>query len=264
MKFNLLSTEVAKKYGPDSVYCKDWLRDEDNNTPQCVRDYVFVPFPMVYTPKERAMIEKRMGIKVYPGGDPIEGCLVKMDILRDRLLKAHSRGEFTTNARAMVEKWSRDGEHVYLFSGIAKDQPYMSWSCQLGVAYQFATVQACINLEGHKDDEMEVRVMKVPLDKIDAFTYWAVHQAGEVLVDTSHPVFKELYAESYGLTPDEAREMDAMYFDKRYDFDFSFPKPLLRDWNRYPYNLIYPPTGIYAEEHIGEKWCMDTLSYVKT
>lgn len=237
---NWLSTEIAAKHGPEAVYCKDWMWDKDV-TPQCITDYVVIPFVMTYTEKEARVVQKALNLKYPPTSDPLGNGIVKMDILRERVIADFKKGKFKTNARSMTEKWSKDGKHVYLFSGIAKDTPYMSWSCQLAVAYNFAVEDGCIGLEGHKKDEMEVRIMKVPLDLIDEFTYWAVHQASEVMVDIDHPTFKKLYADSYGITPAEAKALDAEYYDARYDFNFGFPTPLLCDWNRYPYNLIYMP-----------------------
>lgn len=262
--FNLYAREVVAKHGKMPYAIHDLSHEVD--THKSITNYVQVPINITesFTPTEVRYFCDKSGIPYTK--DAARQYLIKseigMDILRQRILKARDKGEFTNNTHDMVKYWSRDDKHIYLYSGIAKDEPYMSWSTQMFIAYHFTTNETCIGLESNGDKEMEVRVMKVPLDRINEFTYFTVAQAMEVLVDTDHPTFKEFYADSFGLTPDDATKHGALFVDPLYDYSgFDLPTPLLSQYNDYPYSLCYPPYPQVDDVPVGSKWCWETLKY---
>lgn len=265
-KFNLYAREIIEKHGKMPYVIKDLSHDA--NTHRSIVEYVMVPFNITESFTEAEGRQYCKGLGLPYSKSTVSGMTCRseagMDILRQRMMKAYAKGEFTNNTYDMTKWWSRDGKHVYLYSGIAKDEPYMSWSCQMFIAHHFTTNKELINLESNGGKEMEVRVMKVPLDRINEFTYYTIAQAMEVLVDTDHPTFKEFYAESFGLTPDEAVEHGALFVDPFYDYPgFDFPRPLLAQWNDYPYSLAYPPYPREGEHSGGDRWCYETRTYIK-
>lgn len=264
MKGNLYSREVVSKYGKMPYPTHNFSYDA--TTHKSIREYVIIPLDITqhFTDAEIRYFCNKKGIphKKSSVGNYIGNCEPSMDILRQRIVKARDNGEFTNNTYDMVKWWSRDDKHVYLYSGIAKGEPYMSWSAQMFVAYQFATTPDYIELEGNSSKEMEVRVMKVPLDRINEFTYYTVGQCVEVLVDIDHPSFKEFYADSYGLTPEEAVAENALFVDPFYDYnEFPIPRPLLSQYNDYPYSLCYPPYPQVGDLPAGSKWSWEDAKY---
>lgn len=206
---NLTSTEVAIKYGPEAVA---GLKALELEMPDLLVGYVH-PF-------------------LLPLGKTMKDA-------REEVLRSYN---WKSNVRSKAEKWSRDGEYVYIYRGEDDDCPYewkTSWTFQPSVALGFIH-----NARSGRLDKVPNKVvlkLKVPLSIIDTFGVWALDGASEIFIDPRHINFRDLYEAVEVYTEEECIDLNYHYSDSRYDYSFVLPHVDLCLWNEYPFNLTYPP-----------------------
>ena len=225
---NLTSTEVALKYGKDVMGNAKVPLEKDLHP--LVHKYTALP------------------LGTY------------LSEVREELLIEANKGLIPNNTLSKVEKWSRDGEHIYLYRGqrIGCDvNRCVSWTLTPSLALHFATHPTVV-YDGY---DREVVVMKVPLSVIEDITVGSVDFGHEVICNTRSELFHKMFAEVETLTPTEARERKYHYVDTRYEYETGV-HPFLREQNEFPFNLIYPPyPSDLPNDGKMRKWCMDTLQY---
>lgn len=116
-----------------------------------------------------------------------------------------SSGRPTNNVLRFITE-----EDVVLYRGMPVGQdPSLcnSWTTHLGWASHYASMTPL--RYGHSG---EVRMMKCKRDDLLSFTIYAPSQQGEVIVDTSSPVFTELFNNSEVVEPVELKEEDKMKY----------------------------------------------------
>lgn len=228
---NWTSTELVLKHGPEIV---SELNKVGGPMPKVMEWYVH-PFWITGT--------KTMG-----------------DVRKDIL----SSYNWKSNVREFAEKWSRDGECVYLYRGEDDDCPYewkTSWTFQPSAALGFIYNKVSGRMD--KKPTKVVRKLKVPLSIIDTFGIWAMPGAAEVFLDPQHINFRDLYEDVETYTEGECVDRNYHYLDRRYDFYFDLPLVTLNKFNEYPFNLTYPAYPQREEVPLNSQWCFRTLRYVK-
>ncbi|MGL5100704.1 MAG: hypothetical protein ACRC6B_11885 [Fusobacteriaceae bacterium] len=238
---NLLSVEVAPDVEAVANGAMGSWMDEYELAPKPIRDYVQIPFILSYTNEELKKMSAETGI-------PIPTCKITdghhwLSVLEQRLKKAYLGGKFQMDVAERAKHWSRDGKTIQLYSGIPKGEPYLSWTVQPCVAYAFAAPNGYTYTTDVRDKEMEVRIMTVPLDRLNEMAYWMVYYGGEVMLDVDSPTFKEFWDKSVAMDPQAfMEEYYADYVVPEYDCQYpNIPEVPLKKWNEYPYNLTYPP-----------------------
>lgn len=232
---NYTTTEIAKKYG-DVIVNSPF--EDIKNAHKSIKDFV----------------------------QPFMGCWEQPEhIIRNNIFKALDNKEIIPNVSAAAVPWSRDGKTVQLYRGMTKgmdNRECMSWTLQPASAVFFYLQNRLKDPSLTTPLPKEVRVMTIPLDKLDEFCIWYAQAHYEVIVDTRSPLFKQYFKESESLDAEEARIRGYYYRDKRYGVPCDIPTPYLSQWNEYPFNLIYPP---YTPDttYKGGRWCYETLTMIE-